>query len=119
MHQRITVNAFQRRCCSCNTLAGGSEQACSFHHQKWAEAFAAEFKADLELLWQRVRHKTTRPLLRTADPRTSLASLVEARTPIYALAEITVESQPYYTIDDMAGKVIEALESRPDILGAE
>jgi shikimate kinase len=26
-------------------------------------------EADLELLWSRVRHKTTRPLLRTEDPR--------------------------------------------------
>ena len=34
-------------------------------------------RADVELLWQRVRHKTTRPLLRTANPRETLAALAE------------------------------------------
>jgi hypothetical protein len=34
--------------------------------------------ADLDLLWQRVRHKTTRPLLRTANPRETLRELYES-----------------------------------------
>ena len=32
-------------------------------------------RADIELLWQRVRHKSTRPLLRTADPKQTLSDL--------------------------------------------
>ncbi len=77
---------------------------------------AVWLKADLDLLWQRVRHKTTRPLLRTPDPRATLAGLLTAREPIYSLAEITVEARPHYSVDEMAGKVIEALSARPDIL---
>ncbi|MDF1727641.1 MAG: shikimate kinase, partial [Sulfitobacter sp.] len=42
--------------------------------------------ADLDLLWQRVRHKQTRPLLATADPRATLGEIYEARVPIYAKA---------------------------------
>ena len=38
-------------------------------------------RAELDLLWQRVRHKTTRPLLRTATPRETLRELYEARLP--------------------------------------
>lgn len=77
---------------------------------------AVWLKADLDLLWQRVRHKTTRPLLRTPDPRATLAGLLTAREPIYSLAEITVEARPHYSVEEMAGKVIEALSARPDIL---
>lgn len=77
---------------------------------------AVWLKADLDLLWQRVRHKTTRPLLRTPDPRATLAELLDAREDIYAEAEITVESRPQYSVDEMAEKVISALAERPDIL---
>jgi shikimate kinase len=72
--------------------------------------------ADLELLWQRVRHKTTRPLLRTANPRETLRTIHDARVPIYALADLSVQSLPHYSVDDMTAKVIEALSTRPDVL---
>jgi shikimate kinase len=77
---------------------------------------AVWLKADLELLWSRVRHKDTRPLLRTPDPYGTLKALYEARVPSYALAELHVEARPEYAIDDMAAKVIAALLTRPDVL---
>ncbi|MES2551187.1 MAG: shikimate kinase [Pseudomonadota bacterium] len=73
-------------------------------------------KADLELLWQRVRHKTTRPLLRTSNPRETLRTLYEARQPLYAMADIVVESAAERSVDDMAARVVEALKARPDVL---
>ncbi|MCB6177053.1 shikimate kinase [Rhodobacter sp. Har01] len=73
-------------------------------------------RADLDLLWQRVRHKTTRPLLRTANPRETLRALHEARLPAYALADLAVDASPDYSIEQMAGRVIEALQARPDVL---
>ena len=42
--------------------------------------------ADLETLWERVRYKDTRPLLRTADPLATLSALMDARTRFYGLA---------------------------------
>jgi shikimate kinase len=72
--------------------------------------------ADLDLLWTRVRHKDTRPLLRTANPRATLAEIYDRRVPIYALADLTVVAHPDYSVDDMAGKVIETLRTRPDVL---
>ena len=77
---------------------------------------AVWLKADLELLWSRVRHKDTRPLLRTPDPYGTLKALYEARVPSYGLAELHVEARPDYAIDEMAGKVIAALLTRPDVL---
>lgn len=76
---------------------------------------AVWLRADLELLWQRVRHKNTRPLLRTANPRETLRGLHEARSPIYALADLVVDSDARLSIDDMALRVIEALKTRPDL----
>ncbi|MHC0052968.1 shikimate kinase [Actibacterium sp. D379-3] len=73
-------------------------------------------KADLDLLWSRVRHKDTRPLLRTADPHATLREIYRARVPFYALADLTVEARPDYSVDDMAEAVVAALQARPDVL---
>ena len=73
-------------------------------------------KADLELLWQRVRHKDTRPLLRTPDPRATLARLLAEREPDYAKAALHVSARPEYSIEQMADKVCKALLERPDVL---
>lgn len=76
---------------------------------------AVWLRADLELLWNRVRHKNTRPLLRTPNPRETLRELYEARQPVYALADLVVESDAKLSIDDMAQRVIAALKTRPDL----
>lgn len=73
-------------------------------------------KADLDLLWQRVRHKTTRPLLHTANPRETLRTLYEARQPLYQLAEITVTASSELSVEDMARRVMDAMAARPDVL---
>jgi len=77
---------------------------------------AVWLKADLRLLWSRVKHKDTRPLLRTANPHATLRDLYEARVPFYRLADISVEAHADYAIETMAGKVIEAVAARPDVL---
>jgi shikimate kinase len=75
-------------------------------------------KADLDLLWNRVRHRTTRPLLRTDNPRETLAALLQARAPVYALADLTVEAEPDSAVEASAARVLAALETRPDVLEA-
>jgi shikimate kinase len=73
--------------------------------------------ADLDLLWDRVRHKDTRPLLRTPDPKGTLRALYEARVPTYAQADIQVASVPGMSLDLMARRVAETLVTqRPDVL---
>lgn len=80
------------------------------------EGISVWLKADLDLLWSRVRHKTTRPLLRTPDPYGRLRELWCARAPIYAQADLVVSADPRYSVEDMADKVLAALETRPDVL---
>ena len=72
--------------------------------------------ADLDVIWNRVRHKTTRPLLRTGDPRATLRGLYEARVPVYALADLRVRSDGAASIEDMVDRVLAALADRPDVL---
>lgn len=77
---------------------------------------AVWLRADLELLWARVRHKNTRPLLQTSDPKKTLHQLCLARRSSYAKADLAVESRPEYSIDQMAENVIAMLMTRPDVL---
>lgn len=71
--------------------------------------------ADLELLWSRVKHKTTRPLLRTVDPKATLTEIFETRAPIYAKAQIAVRARAGYQIGEMATAVIDALADVPEL----
>jgi shikimate kinase len=72
--------------------------------------------ADIELLWNRVKHRDTRPLLRTPDPKATLTELYQARVPKYAQADLDVPCAPPVAIDKMALRVAEVLLSRPDVL---
>jgi shikimate kinase len=73
-------------------------------------------RADLDVLWARVRHKSTRPLLRTANPYQTLRALYETRMPFYQEADLAVDSSADLTVEDMAARVVESLLTRPDVL---
>lgn len=72
--------------------------------------------ADLTVLWSRVKHRDTRPLLRTPNPLATLTELFQHRAPIYARADIAVRSDQGVSVQDMADRVAEALLTRPDVL---
>ncbi len=67
-------------------------------------------RADLDLLLRRVSRRKNRPLLRNENPRQTLEKLIEERYPVYAEADIVVDSGDYppATIVD---NVIGALET--------
>lgn len=50
-------------------------------------------RADHETLMRRVRRRVNRPLLKTPDPDETMRRLIAARDPVYALADLTLESQ--------------------------
>ena len=76
------------------------------------KAVSVWLKADLEVLVRRVSRKDTRPLLAGRDPREVLERLMIERYPVYAEADIVVE-----TDDRPAGATVEtimdALKRRP------
>lgn len=49
--------------------------------------------AELDVLWERVNKRDTRPLLKTENPKQTLENLMRARYPIYAEADLTVLSR--------------------------
>jgi shikimate kinase len=101
----------------CVLSTGGGAFLAEANRQMISQAGVSVWlRADLDLLWQRVRHKATRPLLRTPNPRQTLADLHAARVPVYGLADITVDSLPDLTVDAMAAQVAKALATRPDVL---
>jgi shikimate kinase len=74
-------------------------------------------RADLEVLTQRVSRRADRPLLKAGDPRAILAQLIERRHPVYAEAELTVDSgegSPELTVS----RAIAALAACPRALTA-
>lgn len=74
-----------------------------------AQAAVLWLEADLELLWARVRHKTTRPLLRTRSPKATLTAIFNERTPVYALAPLSVRVEPEWSIEETADHVLAVL----------
>ncbi len=72
------------------------------------QAISVWLRADLEVLFKRVSRRSHRPLLKTANPKGTLGELLELRYPIYAEADIVIDSEDG-PIDEMVDRVIEVL----------
>jgi shikimate kinase len=64
--------------------------------------------ADFDLLFARVSRRNNRPLLKTPNPRETLRNLIALRYPVYAEADVTVESRDVPQ-DVVASETIDAL----------
>ena len=73
-------------------------------------AISIWLRADLDLLTRRVGRRRDRPLLNHGNPRETLAHLLTQRSPLYAEADIVVESGDE-TPDQVAETVIAALQT--------
>jgi shikimate kinase len=65
-------------------------------------------RAELDVLFERVSRRGVRPLLKTDDPKGTMAELIELRYPIYAEADIIVDSGDG-PISTMVDRVIAAV----------
>jgi shikimate kinase len=75
-----------------------------------AKGISIWLKAELEVLMKRIRRRHDRPLLKTDDPGATLRQLIEERYPVYALADLTVQSRevPHDKIvDEIVGVLAE------------
>ncbi len=65
-----------------------------------AHGLSVWLRAGIDLLMERVTKRPTRPLLQNGDPRGTMERLMAERYPVYAEADITVESNggPHDTI---------------------
>jgi shikimate kinase len=65
-----------------------------------SQGISVWLKAELDVLLERTGRRDNRPLLKAGDPRAVLERLIEERYPVYANADITVQSR------DVAHEVI-------------
>lgn len=74
-------------------------------------------RAELPVLMKRVSKRDTRPLLRTSDPEAVMRQLMETRYPVYAEADLVVESRdvPH---DVIVNEIIEGLSARAAVAPA-
>jgi shikimate kinase len=76
-----------------------------------AKGISVWLRATLDVLNRRIKRRGDRPLLKGADPSETLRQLIEQREPVYAEADLTVESRdvPHETIVD---EILEGLRGR-------
>jgi shikimate kinase len=75
------------------------------------KAISIWLKADTDIIMRRVRRRSDRPLLQTADPVGTINRLLEQREPVYQNADLTINSRdvPH---DKIVDECIEALHAR-------
>lgn len=79
------------------------------------KAISIWLRADLPLLLKRTARRDNRPLLKKGDPREILAQLIEERYPVYAQADITVDSldgPPEATLERILGALQDFVSPR-------
>jgi len=76
-----------------------------------AKGVSIWLNAELEVLMRRIRRRHDRPLLKTDDPGATLRKLMAERYPVYALADLTVQSRevPH---DKIVDEIVSALAGR-------
>jgi shikimate kinase len=74
-----------------------------------AAGISVWLKADLDVLVRRVSRRTNRPLLKRGEPRDVLARLMELRYPVYAEADICIDSLDA-PAETTVERVIEAID---------
>jgi len=82
-----------------------------------AHGISVWLKAEFDVLMRRIKRRQDRPLLKTEDPGETLRALMSARYPVYAQADITIESRevPHDKIvDEIVGAVAHRLALQID-----
>lgn len=111
----VIARLLTSKCCVLST-GGGAFLSAQNRDAISRHGVSVWLNADLDLLWNRVRYKDTRPLLRTSDPKKTLTDLYNARVPIYQKADLSVPCVAKLSIDEMAERVVETLATRADVL---
>ena len=76
-----------------------------------AKGISIWLKAELDVLMKRIKRRHDRPLLKTEDPGATLRKLMAERYPVYALADLTVQSRDVLH-DKIVDEIVSALAGR-------
>jgi shikimate kinase len=81
-----------------------------------ARGISLWLKADADVLLRRVKRRSDRPLLQTADPAATIEKLIAERYPVYTAADLTILSRdvPHDRIvDECIGALVDHLAAHP------
>lgn len=101
------------------STGGGAWMGAENRDMILARAAVIWLDADLDLLWNRVKGKTTRPLLRTENPRQTLSDLLQQRRPVYALAPLKLTVAPEWSIDETRDALLAMLRAEGIVTGKD
>lgn len=90
---------------------GGAYMSKATRRQIGESGVSVWLKGDLEVLVERVKRRDHRPLLKDSDPEAVMKRLMEERYPVYAEADITVQSRDV-AHDIIVGEIIVALANK-------
>ena len=108
---QVIKRLLNEKCCILAT-GGGAFMNKKIRASIKEQGVSVWLNADLETLWKRVKHKKTRPLLRTHNPKETLRSIYTDRIKTYSLADIIVDSHDKSSLEEMAKLIIKSLLDR-------
>jgi shikimate kinase len=82
-----------------------------------ANGISVWLKAEFEVLMRRIKRRQDRPLLKVEDPGETLRTLMAERYPVYAQADLTIQSRevPHEKIvDEIVGALADRLAPKVD-----
>ena len=90
---------------------GGAFMNAATRERIAAKGVSVWLKPEFDVLLKRVKKRSNRPLLQTEDPAATLRELLDARSPTYALAALTIETHegPHESVVE---EIVEALRRR-------
>ncbi len=92
LEQRVITRLMAEESPYVLATGGGAWMNPAVRREVGAHAVSIWLKAELDVLVERVSRKNTRPLLNQGDKRVILQKLMDERYPVYADADLTVES---------------------------
>jgi len=110
LEQRVLLRLISEKPCVIAT-GGGAFMNSSIRDAVHEKAISVWLKAEIEVLLERVSRRDTRPLLKSGDRRAILTRLIDERYPIYAKADIAIDSNAGVH-EEVVEAVLSALEKK-------
>lgn len=110
LEQRIVLRLLDREP-SIIATGGGSFMNANIRKAVKEKAISVWLKAELEVLVERVSRRNTRPLLEKGDKREILGRLMQDRYPVYAEADLTIDSSND-AHEAVVRRILEALKAQ-------
>ncbi len=105
--RRVIERILSKRPCVLAT-GGGAYMDLSIRNKMKKNGVAIWLRADLDLLVERTKHRSSRPLLNKGNTREILSKLIAERYPVYAQSELVIDASNE-TASKTAKKIIDLL----------